>query len=60
MIFTVKMAFNMEIIRLTTLYGENSNSDHAQIQFKNKVKITVKVANNMETVKMLKHTKIYG
>ena len=31
MIFTVKMAFDMEIIRLTTLYGENSNSDHAQI-----------------------------
>ena len=29
MIFTVKMAFDMEIIRLTTLYGENS--DHAQI-----------------------------
>ena len=31
MIFTVKVAFDMEIVKLTTIYGENSNSDHAQI-----------------------------
>ena len=60
MIFTVKVDFDMEIVKLTTIYGENSNSDHAQIQRKNKVKTTVKVAYNMETVKMLKLTKICG
>ena len=31
MIFTVKVAFDMDIVKLTTIYGENSNSDHAQI-----------------------------
>ena len=30
MIFTVNVAFDMEIVNLTTPYGENSNSDHAQ------------------------------
>ena len=53
-------AFDMEIVKLATLYGENSNSDHAQNYFKNRVEITVKVAYNMETVKMLTVTKIYG
>ena len=60
MIFTVKVDFVMKIVKLTTIYGENSNSDHAQIQCKNKVKITVEVAYNIEAVKMLKLTKICG
>ena len=60
MIFTVKVAFDVEIVKLTTIYGENSNSDHAQVKCQNEVKITVKVAYNMKTVKMLKLTKIYG
>ena len=30
MIFTVKVAFDMEIVKSATLYGEKSNSDHAQ------------------------------
>ena len=60
MIFTVEVAFDMEIIKLEALYGENSNSDNAQIQSKTRVKITFKVDCNMENVKMLKLTKIYG
>ena len=60
MIFTVEVAFDMEIIKLEALYGENFNSDNAQIQSKTRVKITFKVACNMENVKMLKLTKIYG
>ena len=60
MVFTVKVAFDIEIVKLATLYGENSNSDHAQNYFKNRVEITVKVAYNMETVKTLTLTKIYG
>ena len=60
MTFTVKVAFDMEIVKLTTLYGENSSSDHGQIKSKNRVKTTVKVTYNTETVKMLKLTKIYG
>ena len=31
MIFTVEVAFDMEITKLQALYGENSNSDSAQI-----------------------------
>ena len=31
MIFTVEVAFDMEIIKSEALYGENSNSDSAQI-----------------------------
>ena len=31
MIFTVEVAFDMEIIKLEALYGENFNSDNAQI-----------------------------
>ena len=60
MIFTVEVAFDMEIVKLTTIYRENSNSGHAQIWCKNEVKITVKVAYSMETVKMLKLTKTYS
>ena len=56
----MEMAFDMEIIKLEALYGENSNSDNAQIQSETRVKITFKVACNMENVKMLKLTKIYG
>ena len=29
MIFNVNVAFDMEIVKLTTPYGENSSSDHA-------------------------------
>ena len=57
-LFIIKMYARNNI--LTTLYGENSSSDHAQIKSRNRVKITVKVAYNMETVKILKLTKIYG
>ena len=56
----MEVAFDMEIIKLEALYGKNSNSDNAQIQSKTRVKITFKVACNMENVKMLKLTKIYG
>ena len=59
MILTVKVDFDTEFVKLRTIYYENSNSDHTQIQCKNKVQIIVKVAYNMETVKMLKLTKIY-
>ena len=31
MIFTVEVAFDMEIIKLEALYGENSNSDNTHI-----------------------------
>ena len=31
MIFIVKVAFHMKILKLTTLYGENCSSDHARI-----------------------------
>ena len=56
MIFTVKVAFDMEIVKLSKLYGENSSLDHVQIKSRNKVKITVKVAYDMDTVKVLKLT----
>ena len=36
MIFTVKADFDMEIVKLTTSYGENSNSDH--VKFRAKIK----------------------
>ena len=53
MIFIVKVAFDMEILKLATLYGENSSSDHTRIWSRNRVEITVKAAYNMETVKYL-------
>ena len=59
MICTVKVVFELEIVKLTTLYGENSSSEYAQISSTNKVKMTIKVAYNKEIVKILKLTKIY-
>ena len=53
MTFIVKVAFHMNILKLITLYGENCSLDHAKIYSRNRVKITVKVAYNMETVKCL-------
>ena len=60
MIFIVKVAFQMKILKLITLYGENSSSDHAKTYSRNTVKITVKVAYNMETVKSLNSPKTWN
>ena len=42
MILTVKVAFDMEIVKLATFFCENSSSDHAQTYPRNRVKIMSK------------------
>ena len=47
------LTFHMKILKSATLCGENSSSNHARISSRNRVKVTVKVAYNMDTVKYL-------
>ena len=66
MIFKIKAAFNMEIVKagkLTKIYGGNPRLDHVQIWYRNMIKIisldiwmvvTMKVAYNIEIVKITK------
>ena len=60
MTFIVKVAFHMNILKLITLYGENCSLDHSKIYSRNRVKITVKVAYNMKTVKCLNLPKTWN
>ena len=66
MIFKIKAAFNMEIVKagkLTKIYGGNPRLDYVQIWYRNMIKIisldiwmvvTMKVAYNIEIVKIAK------
>ena len=47
------LTFHMKILKSTTSCGEHSSSNHARISSRNRIKVTVKVAYNMETVKYL-------